>query len=188
MKNKINYIRMDMNRAFCSKEFFIAVSGIVILLYIIKNTQVRYPSDILYIYDGIKMQRMYLMIFIFCVLPYGACFCEDYEKKFYYPLLIRGRQRNYVWSKILTCFISGCITGSLGILLFLVSLNSQYPWFIEESSAMKGLLESGGGFFLTQNLPVLFFAEAAIKEGLLMGVLTVCTAFFSLFLKISCLQ
>ena len=121
---KAHYLAGDMKRAFLSGHFILAVAGTVVTLLFIAKTQVRFPQDILYIYDGVTMTRMALLVLVFGTIPYGICFCEDFEHKYIYISVIRGDIKRYVWSKLLAVFISAFAAMALGKLLFFLIMEN----------------------------------------------------------------
>lgn len=169
-----HYLKMDFFRAFVNKTFFLTVFGITLFLLLMERTQLHFRTDVVYIYDMLKMQRSYLLLFVFCVIPYGGCFCEDAEKRFFYPELIRGNCKNYVWSKIISSFTSGFLVGFFGVLLFFWIESVKYPVFLSGNY---------NSFFLEKGMGWLFLVEALVRESLLRGTLCAVTAAFSLCLR-----
>ncbi len=180
---KTHYLVCDMKRAFLSGNFILAVAGTFVTLLFIAKTQVRFPRDVLYIYDGITMTRMALLVLIFGAIPYGVCFCEDFEHKYVYISVIRGDIKRYTWSKVLTVFISAFTAVAVGKLLFFVVMRLEYPWVLPDNSYYQSLLADVQFGSIIRYSPILFFVEGVIRESLLGGVLAVCTAYGSLFFK-----
>ena len=180
---KAHYLAGDMKREFLSGHFILAVAGTVVTLLFIAKTQVRFPQDILYIYDGVTMTRMALLVLVFGTIPYGICFCEDFEHKYIYISVIRGDIKRYVWSKLLAVFISAFAAMALGKLLFFLIMRLEYPWVLPDNSYYQSLLADVRYGSIIRYSPVLYFLEGIVRESLLGGVLAVCTAYGSLFFK-----
>jgi hypothetical protein len=180
---KARYFGCDMRRALFSGNFVLAAVGTFVTLVMIAETQVKFPQDVCFIYDGVKMTRMSLLALAFSAVPYGVCFCEDFEHKYIHVSVIRGGIKNYVWSKVFVIFISAWAAMAAGMILFFLFMRLRFPWVSQGNSSYLALLADVERESVIRYSPLLFLVEGAVKESLLGGVLAVCTAYGSLFFK-----
>ena len=172
---KTHYLRCDLLRGLHSLNFLIAILGSFATMVIIAKTQVRFPTDVIYIYDGIRMTRMALLTLAFSAIPYASCFCDDFNDRYIYVSLIRGNIKKYVWSKVLSVFFSAWLAMFIGMLIFFCVAGLRYPWVSQDNAFSLMLI---GNYS-----PICFLVESAMRESLLGGVLAICAAYGSLFLK-----
>jgi len=123
MKRQINTLYVDLYRAFGSIEFLTAVFGVCIVYYIGAWSEIKFASDILYLFRySSTSSTFYLLLVFVSVLPYTTCFCSDWNNEFIKPAMIRTGIREYCFSKVIACSLSsGC-----GIIMFLLTLK---PWY-----------------------------------------------------------
>lgn len=91
MKRQINTLYVDLYRAFGSIEFLTAVFGVCIVYYIGAWSEIKFASDILYLFRySSTSSTFYLLLVFVSVLPYATCFCSDWNSEFIKPAMIRS--------------------------------------------------------------------------------------------------
>jgi hypothetical protein len=120
-------IRSDIRRAVFSKGFLVGVLGLllVIALSAVKDT-VTILSNGGSIPDGYHLQiiltalysdSVTLAIPILCSFSFTTAFVDDIKSGFIKQYLPRSGKKQYVFSKLIACFLSGGLTLSIGMLL-----------------------------------------------------------------------
>ena len=172
------YLFLDMKRAVISWKFLIAVLGVTLTFLLLGEK----PSDfhgIINIYQTNIDQIYALLVFVFCILPYGDGLCRDVECRFYQMMIIRGKVRNYAVSKAVSIFMVSTLTMVIGTGLYIFLLRIWYPqavWLSEGyvKGAFSGLILSGSyGFYLFL---------CSIKMGFLTGILALVSVAASLYI------
>lgn len=176
------YLRTDFYRLLTSWQFYIGILGIG-LLYLIGGYQVKYIHSVYdsYFYNGFF--STVIMAYAFCCIPFGGCFIEDSEHQYWIHELQKGSLRCYTWSKTITCFLSGVLTMVCGILLFVFVLRLRVPFLQEEYIVEDQRRADTFGFFIYSDSILLYFICSAVLCGMLGGILTVLSAYLSLYEK-----
>lgn len=132
-----------------------------------------------YLYNG--MFSTYILCFAFCAMSFSGCFLEDGEYGFWNLSVQKGSLRQYVWSKVCTCFVSGVLTMVIGVSLFMLLLSVKVPLYVDYSWLVFERPEDTFGFLLYENTIVLYFICSALKSGMLGGIFAVISAFLTLY-------
>lgn len=103
-------------------------------------------------------------------LPFGTAFCADFSSGYVPSIVTRSGKRRYLWSKSLTCAVSGGLVNMCGMLAFILLLNVKFPQnfqeevFLGDIAGLETLL-LGGGFssyalYYLARLVLAFFSGA----------------------------
>ncbi|WP_142383402.1 hypothetical protein [Bacillus sp. V3-13] len=130
-------LTMSFMQVFASPVFYLSIIGVTVLCFIsiwerISTSEagvtVFYSLDI---FIGLTMLKK--LVVLFAALPYVASFCSDWKCQYIKPVVIRTGTKKYVWSKIITCFVSGLLTVFIGLILFITLLSFKVPLFPDEN-------------------------------------------------------
>lgn len=172
------YICLDMERVLRSWRFLISIIGVAAIFYIFGAKP----------YEGYSLIEMYqfniyqiqtLLVYIFCILPYGDGICQDMECRFYQLMIIRGKVFNYGLSKAFAIFLSSALTMILGTALYILIVKIQYNELIWVSeNYIRGAFSS----FISNEMYIPYFILCSIQMGLLTGILALLCAVASLYI------
>ncbi|MCJ7840774.1 hypothetical protein MUB24_07615 [Lederbergia sp. NSJ-179] len=119
-----------------SPAFYLSIIGVTVLCFISvwDELDAMGPAyGVYYYFDifiGLTMFKK--LVVLFAALPYVASFCSDWKYQYLKPVVIRTGAKRYVWSKVITCFLSGFLTVFIGVLLFCLLLLLKMPLFPSE--------------------------------------------------------
>ena len=176
----IRYLKTDFNRLITSWQFYGGIVG-VSFLYLLAGLQLGYVSDVYstYLFNG--YYSTVILGYAFCAVPFSGCLIEDGEYDYWILQIQKGNLKEYVRSKVLTCFISGVLTMVFGVLLFALILWLRVPLF-RDSVNMDYIREADSfGFLIYPQTIMLYFACSAGVNGMLGGIFAAISAYLSLY-------
>ena len=177
-----SYLKMDFYRMLTSKYFGIGILGVV-GVYGFSLVQLK-SQDVYLLNYYIKFYSTYMLLLIFGAVAYSNAMMEDLEYKNYYLQIQKGSFRKYIWSKVITAFISAVIVMVLGTSVFCLMAHFKMPLLSPDNDMLEYLAE---GDYLSQLItPETIFwyliADAAMT-GLMAGIFSVFAMWLSLFVK-----
>ncbi len=180
--NVKSYLKMDFYRMLTSKYFGIGILGVV-GVYGLSLMQLK-SQDVYLLNYYIKFYSTYMLLLIFGAVAYSNAMMEDLEYKNYYLQIQKGSFRKYIWSKVITAFISAVIVMVLGTSIFCLMAHFKMPLLCPGNDMLEYLAE---GDYLSQLItPETIFwyliADAAMT-GLMAGIFSVFAMWLSLFVK-----
>lgn len=161
-----SYLKMDFYRMLTSKYFGIGILGVV-GVYGLSLMQLK-SQDVYLLNYYIKFYSTYMVLLIFGAVAYSNAMMEDLEYKNYYLQIQKGSFRKYIWSKVITAFISAVIVMVLGTSIFCLMAHFKMPLLSPDNDMLEYLAE---GDYLSQLItPETIFwyliADAAMTLGL----------------------
>lgn len=161
-----SYVKMDFYRMLTSKYFGIGLLGVV-GVYGLSLMQLK-SQDVYLLNYYIKFYSTYMLLLIFGAVAYSNAMMEDLEYKNYYLQIQKGSFRKYIWSKVITAFISAVIVMVLGTSIFCLMAHFKMPLLSPDNDMLEYLAE---GDYLSQLItPETIFwyliADAAMTLGL----------------------
>lgn len=161
-----SYLKMDFYRMLTSKYFGIGILGVV-GVYGLSLMQLK-SQDVYLLNYYIKFYSTYMLLLIFGAVAYSNAMMEDLEYKNYYLQIQKGSFRKYIWSKVITAFISAVIVMVLGTSIFCLMAHFKMPLLSPDNDMLEYLAE---GDYLSQLItPETIFwyliADAAMTLGL----------------------
>ena len=180
--NVKSYLKMDFYRMLTSKYFGIGILGVV-GVYGLSLMQLK-SQDVYLLNYYIKFYSTYMLLLIFGAVAYSNAMMEDLEYKNYYLQIQKGSFRKYIWSKVITAFISAVIVMVLGTSIFCLMAHFKMPLLSPDNDMLEYLAD---GDYLSQLItPETIFwyliADAAMT-GLMAGIFSVFAMWLSLFVK-----
>lgn len=125
--HSIRSIRMDIQRAFCSKLFIAGVLCTIGVCYLNISWDNMLSASVMYLVNGLAFGSQVQVLFVCGALPYAAAYLSDWNNGYIRLLVIRGNLRSYLRSKVLVTALSGFFSVLIGKLLFAGSLCLFYP-------------------------------------------------------------
>lgn len=164
--NVKSYLKMDFYRMLTSKYFGIGILGVV-GVYGFSLVQLK-SQDVYLLNYYIKFYSTYMLLLIFGAVVYSNAMMEDLEYKNYYLQIQKGSFRKYIWSKVITAFISAVIVMVLGTSIFCLMAHFKMPLLSPDNDMLEYLAD---GDYLSQLItPETIFwyliADAAMTLGL----------------------
>lgn len=161
-----SYLKMDFYRMLTSKYFGIGILGVV-GVYGLSLMQLK-SHDVYLLNYYIKFYSTYMLLLIFGAVAYSNAMMEDLEYKNYYLQIQKGSFRKYIWSKVITAFISAVIVMVLGTSIFCLMAHFKMPLLSPDNDMLEYLAD---GDYLSQLItPETIFwyliADAAMTLGL----------------------
>lgn len=161
-----SYLKMDFYRMLTSKYFGIGILGVV-GVYGLSLMQLK-SQDVYLLNYYIKFYSTYMLLLIFGAVAYSNAMMEDLEYKNYYLQIQKGSFRKYIWSKVITAFISAVIVMVLGTSVFCLMAHFKMPLLSPDNDMLEYLAD---GDYLSQLItPETIFwyliADAAMTLGL----------------------
>lgn len=161
-----SYLKMDFYRMLTSKYFGIGILGVV-GVYGLSLMQLK-SQDVYLLNYYIKFYSTYMLLLIFGAVAYSNAMMEDLEYKNYYLQIQKGSFRKYIWSKVITAFISAVIVMVLGTSIFCLMAHLKMPLLSPDNDMLEYLAD---GDYLSQLItPETIFwyliADAAMTLGL----------------------
>lgn len=161
-----SYLKMDFYRLLTSKYFGIGILGVV-GVYGLSLMQLK-SQDVYLLNYYIKFYSTYMLLLIFGAVAYSNAMMEDLEYKNYYLQIQKGSFRKYIWSKVITAFISAVIVMVLGTSIFCLMAHFKMPLLSLDNDMLEYLAD---GDYLSQLItPETIFwyliADAAMTLGL----------------------
>ena len=178
----IHYMRGDIKRLVQNPWFYISILGVTLGLFYGQEGKPLRDSVIAAYWISISLSG-FMVLYVFCILPFGLVFCEDLEHYFFRYQIVRGSVVQYVVSKTILIYLSSVLTMALGTGLFALLASGKRPWFDGKVPTGDVFQEGAFGWLIEDGHVFLFILIYAIVLGFLAGTLSVLTAFISLFIS-----
>lgn len=111
--------KMCMLQLFSAPLFYLSIIGVTVLCFISISERISLSDPgitVAYCFEiflGLTMFKK--LVVLFAAIPYVSSFCVDWKYQYIKPVVVRTGIKRYVWSKIITCFISGFLTVFIGL-------------------------------------------------------------------------
>jgi len=175
----IRGIRNNFIRCFKGYRFILGILG-VIGVFILSLLDYKTEIRVIHVFTDSFQTITFLIVIMFCSLPYASSLCEDLENNYYRQELARHKLSVMILSKAVVIFFSAVLTMFIGSLIFTFLLGLRYKWGILESYSDL-LLDISD--MIKNNQLVLYIAVTAYKVGTLYGVLALLSTAISLFIR-----
>ena len=175
------FFAMDLCRAFKSKNLYIAIIGVIAVLFFSIEDITNITDSVLYVFVMAVHRAGSVILFIFCAYPYASCFSEDLEENYIRYALIRGNLKRYVTSKVSVIMITSISVLIVGCVIFALICGWWLPW---SDNNIIGFIMSSGSFryFWEQEWGLVWFALYGLQKGILAGILALIAAYSSLYI------
>lgn len=177
---KRHYFLADLRRLWKGYEVYAAILGVAATLFFSMESRELKNGNVMFSYFYATEMSGFMIAYVFCAFPYAASLCEDLEHKYVRYQTVRGSLKRYVASKVGVVYLSSVLAMVLGSMLFVAYCRTQGPWVNEEdigpyvNGVYESLVESGHyGWYC---------AFYALQLGFLAAILSVLSAFFSLYI------
>lgn len=159
MSKIYNTLKMDISRSILTFKFICICFLIVIFLFIGAFSEFKFSKDVVSLYRySMEVSGFGYLIPLLSALPYSSSFLDDYENKYFRNILIRSSIKDYAWSKIIMCSLSGGLSLLIGIGSFIFILSFKYPLVSQSSANYEFFIENTvGGVFLKGENPEIYF-------------------------------
>lgn len=181
--------RADCARCFGSRNFLVAVSSVLVLLFFSISAEPFFPASLEWksVYDffseifiGMPV-RMSLLI---CSIPYGLSLCEDMEYRYVYPVLSRQSIGTFLFRRMTVIFWSSWLVMVLALLFCVLILHHWAPWCdVSDTNYIISVAENGWFYdALMKKNGFLFFVVYSMEFAMLPGTLSVLAAGVSVWI------
>ncbi len=184
MKGK--YFYLDWYRLIRSKGLLygsLAVFASYIVLFYIGGNRL----DIFYICWEISTISPSVILLSACTIPYAHAFASDMEHSFIRSNVVRGNIWLYVLSKVVMIVASSVWSMITGLFLFISLKSLQYPLSVGSMTDNSPLAYYANydmfGQCLIEGHVVLYLLFSAAYWGLLGGIMGICSAYLSLYVR-----
>lgn len=174
----IHFFISDIKRAVCSWRFVLSVFGIALTMYLF-GMKVSDGYTIVEAYQLNICCIQVLLVFVFAIFPFAEGICQDLEYGFYRVLIIRGNLKDYVCSKELSIFLSTVLAMIFGTLFYILMQKIEVP---EAIWIEAGVNYGSFTYLLEHKMYLLYMTLCGLKMGFLAGILSVASAFVSLYI------
>lgn len=175
---------MDLKRAIFSKKFIVSLIGVLGCWCLGAIIDFGWNISVLYVVSAVVYGIPFLLVNIFCAIPYTRGIQEDLENRFVYLLVSRGSMKYYIISKCIVICFSAIMTMILGTFCFVLICRLQLPWVAQDDSTYKLLVLNGGlRVFLLKKQFIIYYFLFALQYGMLTAFLSLLSALFSLWIK-----
>ncbi len=180
----IDYLKVDLLRAFVSWKFLIGVLGVAFVMYIASMEGIASDTNVTYVVWLIVYGMLFMISLVFSAFPYSGCFCEDFEQKYAYSQIERGSLRNYAIAKTIAIMLVTATTMMLGVMFYVSLLHMKLPWFDEADAICQSALELGGfRAILQKGWYLAYFALFGFQYGVMAGILALLASYVSLYIN-----
>ncbi|WP_043934332.1 hypothetical protein [Bacillus sp. EB01] len=178
---------MSFIQLFSSPVFYLSIIGVTVLCFISiwekisasgAGITVYYSLDI---FIGLTMLKK--LVVLFAALPYVSSFCTDWKFQYIKPVVIRTGINRYIWSKVVTCFVSGFLTVFIGLITFISLLSFKLPLFPTEYLNQEFNNQTFGSLALG-DYPLLFLLAKSLVFSLAAALWSVVGLAVSAFIPI----
>ncbi len=183
MKLFWGYFFTDLRRCFLSRLWCAGIVGVAFFLFFSLENMGIVNKNIVSAYIFSTNMSGAVISFVFCALPYATSFSEDQEYRYVLYSAARGSLKSYVFAKAAVIYLSSVLAMMGGTLLFLLLCRTQVPWMDWEQDSYGVALAGGYGHLLSEGRPLLYCMVSALHMGLLAGVLSLMSAFCSIYLS-----
>lgn len=175
------YFFSDLRRLFKHYELYASVFAIALVLFFSLEDMGFVNNSVMMTYFASTHLSGCLLTYIFCAFPFAAVFCEDLENQYIRYAVIRKGERSYVISKVVLIYLSSVMVMALGTFLFLLLCRTQVPWADLTVDGYEIQITGRLGFLAEEGHYVLYCLAQAVHFGMLAGMLSVVSAFVSLY-------
>ena len=183
MKFFFRYVLTDLRRCVRGGLWCAGIIGVTFFLFFSLENMGILNDNVVSAYLFSTNMSGVLISFVFCALPYATVFSEDQEHKYVLYSAVRGELKTYVWAKAAVIHLSSVLVMLGGSLLFLLLCRTQAPWMDWEKDSYGAALEGGYAHLLREGRPFLYCMISSLHLGLLAGVLSLLSAFCSIYLS-----
>ena len=156
----------DLYRAFLSKRFAFSVLLVITVLLAASFEGIALHTEVLYVFSLVMYGMPAMLVIIGGASAYAGSIVSDIEHRYIRGILSRTGVRQYIFSKMISIFLTGMLNVGLGIFLYALLLHLKLPWVQAESSQYQHLLLSGGlRFFLSRGWFTAYFCCGAFNMG-----------------------
>lgn len=182
MRNFLGSLRIDLQRAFLSGYFWLAILLVLLLNYVSVFMEIRLNGSInaIYLLSTFCFGGDNTIVLLFLgSLPYAKSFVTDWNTQFLRFHLIRTSPDGYTWSKVITVFLSSAISIGMGFALTILCFSLHMPLGNDNVGEMIMGLPAYGQ--LLNNSYLLFFAAQISALALGVSVWAVAALFLSAY-------
>ena len=98
----------SLKRAFMSKWYIASIIATVIMCYVSSREYISDGTNSVYIIDLMIHLGMFKKVMVFfAAIPFVTVYCQDYNSGYIKSLIVRSSERNYAWSNVIVCALSG---------------------------------------------------------------------------------
>ena len=98
----------SLKRAFMSKWYIASIIATVIMCYVSSREYISDGTNSVYIIDLMINLGMFKKVMVFfAAIPFVTVYCQDYNSGYIKSLIVRSSERNYAWSNVIVCALSG---------------------------------------------------------------------------------
>ncbi|MCL2747258.1 MAG: hypothetical protein FWE59_01200 [Oscillospiraceae bacterium] len=181
-EKKRAYTRIDLMRLLKGWTLLLAIPGVMLVLYFSARTDISGISgSALNVFSNAISRRGFIVAYIFCACAYGFCFSEDLESDYLRYALIRGNLIKYVAAKVAIMLFSSVFVMTIGCLLFALALKICLPW--QDPESYQNVSSSMCIFLIDYHMVLLWIVLAGFLYGICAGVLTLASAYISLYIR-----
>lgn len=121
----IRMLRIEIEKLFCSKRFYLGIVGIILGLQLTALGWLRYSmhETVGNLYRVSSGEAFSILSFVLCVVGGGISFCIEQKSHSTPYIVLRGNARNYAVGKVIAAFLGGYLTAFLGFWLGELSLS-----------------------------------------------------------------
>lgn len=170
----------EIKKTFLKWQVPAVALGISLIWYL---GSLKYPSEQAWVMLFCEIEGTTTTIYLSMLMAAGAGslgFCDDYENKYHYLLIMRGNRVRYTIAKLLVAAVTAFLIYVAGALLYTVLISLQMPAF--SSQGMIENLQSCGCFgFLLPKYVWWFVIIQCIFDGLLCSILCCGALCFSIW-------
>lgn len=107
----------SQKRAFMSKWYIASIIATVIMCYV--SSREYNDTNSVYIIDLMIHLGMFKKVMVFfAAIPFVTVYCQDYNSGYIKSLIVRSSERNYAWSNIIVCSLSGFTAVFVGMVAY----------------------------------------------------------------------
>lgn len=180
----IRILKSDFLRILASHRLSIGIIATSFILLISLFEERIFDVDVLYTFEIIMSGIPAMLILIAGAYGYADSIYLDLKNNYYRCLIMRVGLHRYIFSKVISIFVSSTMILTLGMASFAVIMHIFVPWCDKDS--MTYYVASNYScfkFFLNNHHYLLFFLLSGFRYGLLSGILSVLSAYVSIFAK-----
>lgn len=184
-----SFMRIELKRAFQNPSFFIVLSiAMGICVWHFKENvwvwrdyvySITYPLSTFEKWMGADSASLqptlyYLIIPIFCAIPYGKTFFFDIKSGYIEQLITRGEKNAYLAAKFIVAFISGAVISVVPLLFDFLLTATTFPTIIPQAGIGTFPLCAAdlmAGLFYTH--PYLYIILYLLLDAVFFGLINV---------------
>lgn len=182
MERYIILVRYDIRRCFFTVRYpAVILLAVLLFCFSAYEQYIWENSCILVIVDNVSYGIAYVFLLSILALNYGCVFQEDLQNKYIYPVLNRCTLRRYVLTKSVVIMAASVITLVAATYIFILILwGSGHPWFAQDI-VDEGYYRLEMWKWEANGHHLIFYGTMAVQYGMLSGLMTLLSAYISLF-------